>query len=943
MKKLIFFSVFLIVFIPAQELRGKSPLDHHSYDIWQRVNSRSLSNDGSLAAYSASADDQDPVLELIRISTDERFSMPRGDSLSFSENSRFALFLKRPPKQTLKIAEKKKTDPPADTLIIFDAEADSFFSEGPVKKYALPKKSSDILSWIALLQPDSSLTDSLKRQAQTELCLFDPLRGDTLRVPHVRSVSHSEDGRWTLWLTQEADSSKDALVLYDREDRSRTILEQPAEEIHQTAFSEQGAHLAWISSRLDSSAGHQRCRLSVRDLKKKRSSQQLSDYSDGIPSGRYISRHGDLLFSRDGESLYFGVSPLVQDDDFLKDQQDSLALEINVQVWHYRDPFMMTQQLKDRTKELKRSEELRLDLKKDRIVVLGSAEMTQINYARHRTAQYAAGIAGRSYAARISWDWPQYSDLYLLDLRNGDRTLLAKELQYEAKVSPGGRYIYWWDRRDSSWQAYDTKKKQQLCLSASIPAPLSKEHHDWAFLPDPAGDLHWDKDDRTVYIPDTRDLWAVDPLRPERPENITASASVENLRFRIQRTDSEEDYVQRDKGLLLQAFNPDNKNSGYYLLTGDSSPAEVLMYGPKRFRILQKAENAQSILFTREDSREFPDLRSADLDIRPSGQTPSMLSGNSEIRSDAESFISRLKNEKRLTELNPQQSDYNWLTAELRSWSSLSGETLQGILYKPEDFDPDSSYPLIVYFYERNSDNLHRHSYPAAHRSIINFAFYASRGYLIFVPDISYTVGHPGASAFNAVMPAVTQLAAEAWVDEQKMALQGHSWGGYQIAWLITRTDRFAAAAAGAPVSNMSSAYGGIRWETGLLRQFQYEKTQSRIGASLWEEQNLYLENSPLFYADRISTPLLIMHNDKDGHVPWTQGIELFAALRRLEKPVWLINYSGEPHWPLPFEKRRDWALRLQQYFDHFLKDSAAPAWIQNGIPATEAQNTLGY
>ncbi|MCB0291038.1 MAG: prolyl oligopeptidase family serine peptidase, partial [Calditrichaeota bacterium] len=209
-------------------------------------------------------------------------------------------------------------------------------------------------------------------------------------------------------------------------------------------------------------------------------------------------------------------------------------------------------------------------------------------------------------------------------------------------------------------------------------------------------------------------------------------------------------------------------------------------------------------------------------------------------------------------------------------------------------------------------------------------------------PDIPYKIGYPGESAYNAVIPGITYLINRGFIDEANIGVQGHSWGGYQIAYLITRTHIFKAAEAGAPVSNMISAYGGIRWRTGISRMFQYERTQSRIGGSLWEYPMRYFENSPIFRADQIETPLLILHNDQDGAVPWYQGIELFVALRRLAKPVWLLNYNNEPHWPVKYQNKRDWQIRLQQYFDHYLKDAPAPVWLQEGVPAIQKGKTLG-
>ncbi|MDE0649443.1 MAG: prolyl oligopeptidase family serine peptidase, partial [Gammaproteobacteria bacterium] len=255
---------------------------------------------------------------------------------------------------------------------------------------------------------------------------------------------------------------------------------------------------------------------------------------------------------------------------------------------------------------------------------------------------------------------------------------------------------------------------------------------------------------------------------------------------------------------------------------------------------------------------------------------------------------------------------------------------------------PSEEYPMMVYFYERSSDGLYGYTAPAPGSSSINRSFYVSRGYLLFVPDIPYRDGYPGESALDAVVPGVLELVEEGFVDADRIGVQGHSWGGYQIAYMVTRTDLFAAAEAGAPVSNMISAYGGIRWQSGRSRAVQYERGQSRIGGSLWEYPLRFIENSPIFTADKINTPILMLHNDEDGAVPWYQGIELFVALRRLGKPVWMLNYNGEAHGLRQRHNQKDWAIRMQQFFDHYLKGAPAPVWMEEGVPAIMKGRTLG-
>jgi dipeptidyl aminopeptidase/acylaminoacyl peptidase len=253
------------------------------------------------------------------------------------------------------------------------------------------------------------------------------------------------------------------------------------------------------------------------------------------------------------------------------------------------------------------------------------------------------------------------------------------------------------------------------------------------------------------------------------------------------------------------------------------------------------------------------------------------------------------------------------------------------MLFFPPDFDPEKKYPMIVNFYERSSDDLHRHRTPEAHRSTINYTYYTNLGYIIFNPDIKYLTGQPGEDCLNAVESGVDALVKTGYVDESRIALQGHSWGGYQVAYILTKSDRYKCAESGAPVVNMVSAYGGIRWESGMSRMFQYEKTQSRLGATLWENPSLYHKNSPIYEMPNVTTPVLILHNDEDGAVPWYQGIEYYMALRRLNKPAWLLNYNNEPHWPVKWQNRLDFNIRMEQFFNHFLLDAPLPLWMKEG------------
>ena len=277
------------------------------------------------------------------------------------------------------------------------------------------------------------------------------------------------------------------------------------------------------------------------------------------------------------------------------------------------------------------------------------------------------------------------------------------------------------------------------------------------------------------------------------------------------------------------------------------------------------------------------------------------------------------------------------------NFTASDGTVITGKMCLPPNFDPNKKYPMMVNFYERNSETLYNYRMPEPHRSTIDYHLYNSNEYVIFNPDIRYVDGYPGESCYNCLMPGITMMIAKGYIDEKGIGAQGHSWGGYQVAYLATRTNLFSAIESGAPVVNMFSAYGGIRWGSGMARSFQYEHTQSRLGATPWSSPLRYLENSPLFTMDKVQTPILIMHNDADGHVPWYQGIEYFVAMKRLGKPCWLLNYTGEPHWPMHMANRIDFQRRMFQFFNHYLKNDKRPKWMSEGVPAVEQPFELGY
>jgi dipeptidyl aminopeptidase/acylaminoacyl peptidase len=519
----------------------------------------------------------------------------------------------------------------------------------------------------------------------------------------------------------------------------------------------------------------------------------------------------------------------------------------------------------------------------------------------------------RPYRHESSWTGDLLRDVWIYDLSTDRHRLIATAIDGTPSLSPDVKYVYWYHGPDSIWQVAPVE---------GVPAVVSNgiavwnEENDEPAYPSSYGTAGWLKDDKALLIYDRFDIWQVDPTGAQVARKLT-NGRADRIRYRNIDLDREQRFIDPEVPLLLHVFNETTKASGYTILDLRSGELNNVVSGDAHYQSNPtKARDANTIVFTRETFQEFPDLR---------------------VTTDW------FQNTARISDANPQQKEYQWGAIELFEWVAYDGQTLQGLLVKPAGFDPSKKYPMIVNFYERNSDGLHTHRTPFPHRSTINYAFYASRGYLIFNPDVKYKTGYPGESAYNAVVSGTDALIKTGFVDAQRIGLQGHSWGGYQIAHILTKTGIYKCAEAGAPVVNMISAYGGIRWETGLSRMFQYEHTQSRIGGTLWEKPELYMENSPVFNLDKISTPVLILQNDSDGHVPWYQGIEFFVAMRRLGKKAWMLNYPGEPHWPQKLQLRKDLNIRMQQFFDFYLKDAPEPKWMRDGLPAIEKGMIQGY
>ena len=933
-------TLFMAGFLFAE----KKILDHDIYGFWNQMKEKTISNDGDWVMYSLGPEKGDTEVHITDADGETNYTFPRGKTLNYTSNSAFAVFLISPFQDSLDQAEDKDVPEkkmPKDSLGIVNLQTGEAEKYERVKSYELPEEGGSLLALLHEKPLDEDTTeadtsgkkeqeeepgeekekskessgkDDKKKDEGTELVLRQLESEMELNFQHATEYRFSKDGDWLFYAAASKDSMADGIYAVNTSTGARTEIMTGPGDYKAITIDEAGTQIAFLSNRDDFQAEQPEYILYRWEINRDNPQQLASKESESIPEGWWVSEYGDLEFSENGKRLYFGTAPIPKPEPEEIPEHE----RVDVDIWHWQDPYLQPMQ-KERLEE-REQENFRavVHLRKGRVVQLANQAIGRVLTADEGNADMALGRSHKPYRKLISWEYPRYYDLYLINVKTGEREKVLEKVQHGGAISPNGEYLYWWDRYDRNWYAMDVGSRNRVNLTEDLPYPVDNQKHDWPYEPNSYGRAGWTENDEQILIYDRFDIWAIDPDGEESPRCITEEAGRnDSLRFRYVRLDREQQFIKPGEEMLLSAFNVVNKQNGFYedKVTG-TTPPRKLIFAKKGFSNPTKADSANQLLFTREDFQEFPDLWVSDLNFQGM---------------------------KQISDVNPQQDEYLWGTAELYNWRSLDGNKLDGILIKPGGFNPDSTYPMITYFYETTSRLLYHHWIPEPERSIINFSFYASRGYVIFIPDIPYQVGYPGESALDAVLPGVTKLMEEPWIDADRIGVQGHSWGGYQIAYLVTQTDIFRCAEAGAPVSNMVSAYGGIRWGSGMSRMFQYEETQSRIGGSLWEYPLRYIENSPIFWADKINTPLLMLHNDKDGAVPWYQGIELFVALRRLGKPAWMINYNDAPHWPQEYQDVVDWNKRMQTYFDYYLKDAPAPKWIEEGLPRIEHGRSLGF
>ncbi len=921
-------SLGMLTFFCINGYSQKKQIDYQAYNSWKKLEKQQISPNGTWISYEINPLKGDNYLYLYNKKLEKLDSTLRGKDAVLSFNEDFLVYKLVPGYDTLRNCELNKIDKkkwPKDTLCIRVFKNDSLIKIPKLKSFSVSKESG-LLGYLTEKSDKKTETKKKKwfqkkRKPEKELSsdgtpffVFNSQQGEVLKEKNITEFTISKKGNYVAYIEHQKDKIDSCkLILFDARNQTKKTLLSAKTAIQLPEWNESETKIAFLFSS-DTSKTKQ-FELALIDL----NSMKMSFFGDTNQSffGKEhgISEYRKPLFTEDENYLFFGKYNRVKPekkDTLLESEKPKLD------IWHYQDETIQPQQLVNLKRDEKKNYLCVLNLKTNDLIQL-SNDTLDVSPTSKMKGFFLLARSNEKYKIETQWSLPSRTDYYRINL-NGNVDLIKNGVYYAGSLSPTGRYFSYFNPDLHEHHLIDLNLKTDKCISS-----YSDKAVNWAedvngmpMKAGPIGEIGYTVNEQGLLLRSEFDIWSYDIAKHELTCLTEFEGEKTQTRFEPNFWSDDSVYIDFNN-MYIKGFNTKSKSESIFQFIKNENHIDFKQVYSGDFSIVLSArsKNKGTILLRKASVSQYPEL--------------TLISND-------------WKSEKEISKTNPQQNDYIWSSVELIKWKSYSGIELEGLIYKPTDFDSTTKYPLLIYYYELNSDELHAHYPPRPTASIIHPTEYASAGYVVFIPDIRYKPGYPARGAYDCIMSGTDYVLNKySNIDSTKMGLQGQSWGGYQSAQLITMTKRYAAAMAGAPVGNMFSAYGGIRWGSGLNRQFQYESTQSRIGKTIWEAPELYVENSPIFHLPKVSTPLLIMHNDQDGAVPWYQGIEIYTGLRRLRKPCWMLNYNGDDHNLTKLANKIDLSIRMRQFFDHYLLGKPIPIWMSEGLPAIDKGKKLNY
>ncbi len=907
---------------PGAALRTLAPAD---YGRWERLGFATLSPRGRWLAVPISRTNEENELRIRRVGTDSVVVVAHGQNGVFSKDGRWAAY-----EIGVSEAERKKLEKAkkpvhgdaglldlerGDTVLIPDAGRVAFSGDG---HYAAVQR------------------HPAEGEHGSDLLVRDLTTKRDLHFGHVASFEWADHGALLAMVVDDADATGRGVQLYDAGTGTLRPLDSGAAGYGDLAWRKDHPDLAVLKAVADSGwADSAHVVLAWRDVARSDRRARVFDPAgaSGFPAGLRIVDFRPLRWAKDGSALFFGIKAreAKEEPEARAAEADSAGARTGaakegaatgagkadaasqtkggpaadegeekpaVEIWHAKDREIIPEQKARNARYRERNDLAAWNLDDGAFVRLGNGPDEDVRLsANDRTAV----VLDRAPYLESAMFGPAYEDVYVADLATGARTKALEKVQYFRGVSPDGRYLLYVDGGD--YWSYDVRSGARLDLTGKLGTPFVdvEDDHTIAEKP-PYGDGGWLKGDRAVLLDSKYDVWRVAP-DGSGAERLTDGAA-DSVRYRVVTLDPEADAIDPSQPIYYWTYGEWSKKYGYARARPGEKPRRLVWADENVSRLL-KAKDADVYGYTAEDFDDSPDYFVGGPDLRGASQ---------------------------VTHTNPFQTEYAWGRSELVEFRNAEGRRLQGSLYYPAGYQPGKKYPMIVYIYEIRSPSVHNYSEPSE-RSYYNFTDFTQEGYFVFQPDIVYRDRNPGLSAVDAIVPAVKTVLQRGDIDPQRVGLIGHSWGGYQTAFTVTQTDVFAAAVAGAPLTDLYSMYLSVYWNSGSTDARIFEISQGRMEVPFWKDLDAYRANSPVFNIEKLNTPLLVEDGTKDGAVDFNQAVEFYNAARRAKKDLVLLVYNGENHGLSKKPDQIDYHRRIMAWFAHYLKGEPAPDWITDGLP----------
>lgn len=945
---------------------AKRPIDLADVIAWKTISSPVLSNDGQWFALRLAPQDGDAQVEVKRTDGTKALVFPIGEvpkptaaapgggrggaagssAVAFSDDGKWVAFETYPTRRDAERLKRQRRPIQAGVTIV-DLSTGQKHEYSKIKRFAFSGAAS---GWIALqrMAPEAPQAGAAgagaapagrggtggtapERPRGTDLILRNLGTGTELNVGNVSEFAFTKDGRLLAYAIDAQDKDGNGVQLRDMTSGVVSAVDSGDASYERISWTDKGDGLAVLKG-VDTKAFRDKL-YSVIGVSEPATASARKVVFDPtadstFPKDMTISPSRTPEWTDDLGTLIFGIHAVRENDD---DDAGAAAAaltpgtgpaaaadatsdddKVDLVLWHYKDPRLQTEQEVQAAQDRAFSYASEYRVAEKRFIRLADESMRTVTV--NLKSRWAFGTDDREYELMGSLDGRRYDDMYAIDLTDGHRTLAKKHVRYFSSASPDGTKLLYYE--DGDYFVYSIPTAQERNITRGLPVSFVNIEDDHNNVKPPINAVGWSSDSKTVLLTDAWDVWAV-PLDGGAAVNLTVNGKKDQVRYEqrfvTDRLTDRNEGIDLSKPIYFRAYGEWTKKGGIARIDPGKPGVKMLAWDDASYPELIKAKRADTFVYehgTVTDPNDYfaagPDLASA----------------------------------TRLTDQRPQLEHFDWSPGvQLVNYTCEKGEKLQAALFLPANYEKGKSYPTLVNFYEKMSNTANTFQNPTSNG--FSRSLYTSNGYAVLVPDIVYHVNDPGMSAVWCMVPAVKAAIATGIVDPKHVGITGHSWGGYQTAFLVTQTDIFAAAVAGAPLTDMVSMYSLVYKNTGGWNGAIFESSQGRFKGGYWDNWDAYYRNSPVFWAKNVHTPLMILSDDKDGAVDFTQGVEYFNTLRRMQKPVILLEYLDENHSLRKPANQRDYTARMLQYFDHYLKGAPAPDWMVKGVPYLQMPDHL--